>query len=87
MQNIKKILYILATMSIISTTALTSCRTSQITAVEPLQIETHFPPPYDENGNSVVLFDDDNTVKMPLWYWLKITEYAIDTESNKELAK
>lgn len=87
MQNIKKILYILATMSIISTTALTSCRTSQITAVEPLQIETHFPPPYDENGNSVVLFDDDNTVKMPLWYWLKITEYAIDTESNKELTK
>lgn len=87
MRNIKKILYILATMSIISTTALTSCRTSQITAVEPLQIETHFPPPYDENGNSVVLFDDGNTVKMPLWYWLKITEYAIDTESNKELTK
>ena len=87
MQNIKKILYTLATMSIISTTALTSCRTSQITAVEPLQIETHFPPPYDEDGNSVVLLDDDNTVKMPLWYWLKITEYAIDTESNKELAK
>lgn len=87
MRNIKKILYILATMSIISTTALTSCRTSQITAVEPVQIETHFPPPYDENGNSVVLFDDGNTVKMPLWYWLKITEYAIDTESNKELTK
>ena len=87
MRNIKKILYILATMSIISATALTSCRTSQITAVEPLQIETHFPPPYDENGNSVVLFDDGNTVKMPLWYWLKITEYAIDTESNKELTK
>ena len=87
MRNIKKILYILATMSIISTIALTSCRTSQITAVEPVQIETHFPPPYDENGNSVVLFDDGNTVKMPLWYWLKITEYAIDTESNKELTK
>lgn len=86
MRNIKKILYILATMSIISTTALTSCRTSQITAVKPVQIETHFPPPYDENGNSVVLFDG-NTVKMPLWYWLKITEYAIDTESNKELTK
>lgn len=72
-------------MLIISITVLTSCRTSQITAVEPLQIDTHFPPPYDENGDSIVSFDDDNTVKMPLWYWLKITEYAVDTESNRLL--
>ena len=85
MRKTKKTVCTLAAILIISTIALTSCRTSQITAVEPLQIDTHFPPPYDENGDSIVSFDDDNTVKMPLWYWLKITEYAIDTESNRLL--
>lgn len=85
MRNKKKIVFILAIIPIILITALTSCRTSQITDVKSVQIETHFPSPYDENGNTIVIFDDDNTVKMPLWYWLKITEYAIDMELNKEL--
>lgn len=72
-------------MLIISTTALTSCRTSQITAVKPLQIEAEFPSPYDEDGKPVVTLENDGSVKMPLWYWLKITEYAVDTESNRLL--
>lgn len=72
-------------MLIISTIALTSCRTSQITAVEPLQIKAEFPNPYDENGKAIVTLENDGSVKMPLWYWLKVTEYAIDTESNRLL--
>lgn len=67
--------------------ALTSCRTSQITDVKPLQLETHFPSPYDQDGKAVVTFETDGSVKMPLWYWLEITEYVIDTESNRRLAE
>lgn len=64
-----------------------SCKSTQIeTKTNPIQIETHFPSPYDENGNAIVQFDGEN-VSMPLWYWLKIVEYAIDTETNEELQK
>lgn len=65
--------------------ALTSCRTSQSVAVKPMQITAEFPSPYDDEGKPVVSLQTDGTVVMPLWYWLKITEYVIDVEANKEL--
>lgn len=62
------------------------CKSTQknSTEIKPIQIETHFPSPFDENGNAIVSLDGE-TVTMPLWYWLKITEYVIDVETNKEL--
>ena len=50
-----------------------------------MQITAEFPSPYDDEGNPVVLLQTDGTVAMPLWYWLRITEYVIDVEANKEL--
>lgn len=72
-------------MTVILSAALTSCRTSQGAAVKPMQITAEFPSPYDDEGNPVVLLQTDGTVAMPLWYWLRITEYVIDVEANKEL--
>lgn len=86
MQTIKKTVFTLITVLVL-TIALTSCKSTQkVQNVQPIQIETHFPAPYDENGNAIVQFDGE-TVTMPLWYWLKITEYVIDVETNKELQK
>ena len=72
---------------LILTTLLISCKTLPNTVVNPIQIETEFPSPYDENGKAIVTFENDGNVKMPLWYWLKITEYVIDVETNLELSK
>lgn len=83
----KKTKYVLATVILISAIPLTCCastRKAENPAGKPVQIQTAFPSPYDENGNAVVSLDGD-TVSMPLWYWLKITDYVIDTEANKEL--
>lgn len=86
MQTIKKTVFTLITVLVL-TTALTSCKSTQkVQNVQPIQIETHFPDPYDENGNAIVQFDGE-TVSMPLWYWIKISEYVIDVETNKELQK
>lgn len=52
-----------------------------------IHFDTEFPNPYDENGNLIVTLVDDNTVQMPLWYWLKIVEYQIDMETNKTINK
>lgn len=52
-----------------------------------IYLDTEFPNPYDENGNLIVTLVDDNTVQMPLWYWLKIVEYQIDMETNKTINK
>lgn len=35
------------------------------------------------SGESVIKYDDiTNTVSMPLWYWLSITDYVIEIEEN-----
>lgn len=52
-----------------------------------IHLDTEFPNPYDENGGLIVTLVDDNTVQMPLWYWLKIVEYQIDMETNKTINK
>lgn len=86
MHKMKKIICMVMTL-LVSTIALISCKSTQInTQTSQIQIETHFPSPYDENGNAIVQFDGEQ-VSMPLWYWLQIVEFAIDTETNKELSK
>lgn len=86
MHKMTKIIYV-AMLILVLPIHLISCKSTQTeTKTNPIQIETHFPSPYDENGNAIVQFDGEQ-VLMPLWYWLQIVEYAIDTETNKELSK
>lgn len=87
MLNKKKIICTLAIIQTILITHLISCKTLPNTVVNPIQIETAFPSPYDENGKAIVTFENDGNVKMPLWYWLKITEYVIETDANMRLAQ
>ena len=84
MQSRKKKAFILAILTQILITALTSCKTLRPEEKKTIQIEPQFPSPYDENGNQIVILEDD-VVKMPLWYWLKITEFAVDVETNLKL--
>lgn len=56
-----------------------------MTEAKPIQIKAEFPNPYDENGKPVVTLENDSFVRMPLWYWLKITEFAVDVETNRDL--
>lgn len=65
---------------------LTSCITQPQKASKGIQLKTQFPDPYDENGNAYVTLDNDGYVKMPLWYWIKITDYVIDVQTNIELS-
>lgn len=83
----KKAESVLATVILVSLIPLMCCkstRNAENPSAKPIQIQTAFPRPYDEDGNAVVMLDGD-TVSMPLWYWLKITDYVIDTEANKAL--
>ena len=61
----------------ILTLALTSCLTLRNERAEL----PPFPEPKDENGNYVVVYDEETgTVTMPLWYWKKIVRFAIDVK-------
>ena len=66
---------------------LTSCISQPKNESKGIQLKTEFPDPIDENGNYIVILDNDGNVKMPLWYWLKITEFAIDVQTNIELSR
>lgn len=64
------------------TTVLMSCRSC------PKASElywTSVPDPIVD-GVSVVTYDvETKTVQVPLWYWLNLTDYIIDTEANKKI--
>lgn len=46
----------------------------------PDRHNVNFPDPIRDN-KSVVIYDETNDiVSMPLWYWLQIVEYGIDTK-------
>lgn len=87
MRQKKNLIFALAMMLIILILPLTSCKSTPKEEVQTIQINAEFPNPYDENGNPIVTFETDGNVKMPLWYWLLITDYVINVETNKELAK
>jgi hypothetical protein len=42
-----------------------------------------FPDPLGPDGRPVPALEGD-AVKIPLWYWLKITEYVVDAEKVRE---
>lgn len=65
---------------------LTSCISQTKSESKGIQLKTEFPDPIDENGNYIVTLDNDGYVKMPLWYWIKITDYVIDVQTNIELS-
>lgn len=59
-----------------------SCTTSRIKAPERIP----FPDPVVD-GISVVTYDSGtDTVSMPLWYWIRLTEYAIDVDTAFDIA-
>lgn len=87
MQIKRKATFALALILTILTPALISCKTTPKAETQKIQIEAEFPNPYDENGNPIVTFETDGSVKMPLWYWLRIIDYTIDVETNAELQK
>lgn len=85
MHKRQKKICILAIVLLTLTTALISCKTLPKEEKKTIQIKAEFPSPYDENGNKIVLLDSEGFVKMPLWYWIKITEFAVDVETNIKL--
>lgn len=44
------------------------------------------PDPY-RMDESVVTLDDNDVVSMPLYYWLEIVDYCIDTQHLQEYLK
>jgi hypothetical protein len=42
-----------------------------------------FPDPVGEDGSAVPALEGDR-VTVPLWYWLKITEYVVDVGKVRE---
>jgi hypothetical protein len=72
-------------MLLILITASTCCTTQVKTeAVDPSISFPHFPDPFDAGGKPVLVLDGQNVV-IPLWYWIKITEYAVDVEKCREI--
>lgn len=74
-----KIALILEIIALIFVIVLTSCRT---VPKESSLNWSSFPSPYDAEGVAVVTYNDNDTVTMPMWYWRKIVNYVVDTETN-----
>jgi hypothetical protein len=52
--------------------------------VDPYLSFPSFPDPLKEDGSAVPVLEGD-TVKLPLWYWIAITEYVVDVEKVREM--
>ena len=63
-----------------------TCSTTQVRteAVDPALSFPYFPDPFDADGKPIPALDGQN-VTVPLWYWIKITEYAVDVEKCREI--
>ena len=81
----KKKLCIPAILTLILTTV-SACYTAppRTGAVDPALTFPYFPDPLDAEGNPIPVQDGRNVV-VPLWYWIKITEYVIDVEKVREI--
>jgi len=44
----------------------------------------YFPSPLDADGKPIPALDGQS-VTVPLWYWIKITEYVVDVEKVREI--
>jgi hypothetical protein len=43
-----------------------------------------FPDPLDQEGKPIPIQEGKNII-VPLWYWIKITEYVIEVEKTREI--
>jgi hypothetical protein len=61
--------------------AVSACSTTPAeTSLPPIALSfPEFPDPLDSAGKSIPVLEEGE-VRMPLWYWLRITEYAVDVE-------
>jgi hypothetical protein len=53
-------------------------------AVDPALSFPYFPDPLDAEGKAVPVLEGE-TVRVPLRYWIKITEYVIEVEKAREM--
>ena len=87
MRTRKSKLCVLATLLLISAIALT-CSTAPVKTevVDPVLTLPYFPDPLDAEGKPIPVLADGN-VTVPLWYWTKIAEYAVDVEKVRGIYK
>ncbi|MDR1253132.1 MAG: hypothetical protein LBK62_13380 [Treponema sp.] len=43
-----------------------------------------FPDPIGGDGKVIPVLDGE-TVKLPLWYWIRITEYVVEVQKVQEI--
>ena len=80
-----KNLCILAMILLISTIVLTcSTAPAKTEVVDPSLTIPYFPAPFDSEGKAIPVLVGQN-VTVPLWYWIKITEYVVDVEKTREV--
>jgi hypothetical protein len=81
----KKKLCILAILAL-TLIIVSACSTApaKIEVVDPALAFPYFPDPLDAVGNPVPELIDQ-TVMIPVWYWIKITEYVIEVEKVREI--
>lgn len=82
----KSTLLILSLALMLALMSCTSCPKNENNAIIMPEFPC-FPSPM-QNGEAVVTLDiTASTVSMPYWYWQRITNYVIDTESAIERLK
>lgn len=68
---------------------LNSCKTSPKKDKNATKIDVYipsFPEPIDKNGDFIVKTNENFTeITIPFWYWLQITQYAIDVENAAQI--
>jgi hypothetical protein len=62
-----------------------NCSTAPEAISPPLLILSfpEFPDPLDGEGNTIPVLEG-GIVRIPLWYWLRITEYTVDVERVRQ---
>lgn len=52
--------------------------------IDPALALPYFPDPFDAEGKAIPVQAGQNVV-VPLWYWIKITEYVVEVEKTREV--
>jgi len=81
----KKNLCILA-IALLTLITVSTCSTAPVKTevIDPGISFPYFPDPFGEDGKPVPVQAGEN-VEVPLWYWIKITEYVIEVEKSREV--
>jgi hypothetical protein len=67
-------------------TILSTCSTApaKTEVVDPRLSFPDFPDPLDAQGKPIPTLNGE-TVTIPLWYWIQITDYVIEVEKLREI--